>query len=153
MVSTNETGVSPFVFKSKETPTYPGWQSLTLHFHCPAATSRASTSPLPVPSTSRSSQPSSSSAKKKIQEVIWRQQHKAKLQSLKIGIHSPCSRAVPTSCRCNRGRGGHASPRLPPRPAPTGCQRTRSAAARALRPKPAHVEKKKRVSELQGPSC
>jgi hypothetical protein len=53
MVSTNETGVSPPVFSIKKIPTYPGWQSLTLHFHCPAATSSDSTSPLPVPSTSR----------------------------------------------------------------------------------------------------
>ena len=45
-------GFSTLVLKNKEIPTHPGWQSLTFHFHCPAATSRASTSPLPVPSTS-----------------------------------------------------------------------------------------------------
>jgi hypothetical protein len=143
VVSTDETGISPLVFKNKETrsprvaiadPPLPLSRGNIKRQHIPTACSkhkqRAPSLPLLLP-------------RRKFKQCdIGAYQNNARLQSLKIQFRSPCSRAAPTSCRCSRGRGGHASPQRPHRPPQTGYRRTQSAAGRAPCPISARAAKK-----------
>lgn len=85
--------------------------------------------------------PSASSARQKHEHTIGTRYHNTNRRSSKIrGQCSPCSIAVPTSCRCSPVRGDRASPRGRARrrpPPPAGYQRTRSEGGRARRPIPA----------------